>query len=217
MRPATTKDGTASKVSLSSNTKKRTRNPDLTREKLLDAAVDVFVRDGYAGTSVHAIAKAADLTTGAIYKHFANKDELLIEAVWTIAETELGELLRSEGSQPSTGVILSMGDWLMAEGRSDRQSLLIDVISASKQHPELAALLRSRLEEKSNELEGALASMQQSGEVDSTLDRYAAAWLLQCIAFGAIVMNDLKVTQPKRRSWRDTIARLVESFSPRSK
>lgn len=47
-----------------------------TRNHLLDAAEVVFHREGYARTTLEAVAEAAGLTRGAIYWHFKNKGDL---------------------------------------------------------------------------------------------------------------------------------------------
>jgi AcrR family transcriptional regulator len=54
-----------------------------TRERILDAAVELFGRGGYSGTSVGDIERAAGLVPrrGGLYKHFASKEALLEAAV----------------------------------------------------------------------------------------------------------------------------------------
>jgi TetR/AcrR family acrAB operon transcriptional repressor len=47
-----------------------------TRQRLLDAAEQVFLAQGVAGTSLNDIAVAAGTTRGAIYWHFADKADL---------------------------------------------------------------------------------------------------------------------------------------------
>jgi AcrR family transcriptional regulator len=54
---------------------------DTTRQRLLDAATDVFLEKGYDGTRVAEIARRAGLTTGAIYGNFESKAELLTAAL----------------------------------------------------------------------------------------------------------------------------------------
>jgi AcrR family transcriptional regulator len=46
------------------------------RERLIAAARRLFARDGYAGTSVHAIAAAANVADSALYAHFAGKAQI---------------------------------------------------------------------------------------------------------------------------------------------
>ena len=49
------------------------RNADLTRRKILDAAVDEFAGRGYAGARVDRIAASAGVNKRMIYHHFGNK------------------------------------------------------------------------------------------------------------------------------------------------
>jgi AcrR family transcriptional regulator len=53
-----------------------------TRERLLDAAMELFARQGYAATSIADIQQACGLSpgSGALYKHFPSKKALLQEA-----------------------------------------------------------------------------------------------------------------------------------------
>jgi len=48
-----------------------------TRQRLLDAAADLFATRGIEASSVDAIAEAADRTSGAIYDHFGGKEGIL--------------------------------------------------------------------------------------------------------------------------------------------
>jgi AcrR family transcriptional regulator len=49
-----------------------------TRVRLLDAAQAVFARRGYHGASVDEIAREAGATSGALYAHFAGKEDLFL-------------------------------------------------------------------------------------------------------------------------------------------
>ncbi|HEV7694487.1 MAG TPA: TetR/AcrR family transcriptional regulator [Hyphomonadaceae bacterium] len=51
-----------------------------TRERLLRAAVGIVARDGLAAATTAAIAAAADVAEGTLYRHFESKDDLLIAA-----------------------------------------------------------------------------------------------------------------------------------------
>ncbi|KEI77490.1 TetR/AcrR family transcriptional regulator [Clostridium botulinum] len=51
------------------------------KQHILEAAIIKFTENGFDKTSLREIASAASLTTGAIYHHFKNKDELFYHAV----------------------------------------------------------------------------------------------------------------------------------------
>ena len=47
------------------------------RQRILDAAAELFLRQGYAETSLRHIAGAAGMKAGSLYYHFDSKDDLL--------------------------------------------------------------------------------------------------------------------------------------------
>ena len=50
-----------------------------TRDKILEAATNLFAEQGYVGTTVAQIAKEAEVSEASIYEHFRGKEELLLE------------------------------------------------------------------------------------------------------------------------------------------
>ncbi len=55
---------------------------EATRQKILDAAIDLFSEVGYAAAGLGEIIERAGMTKGALYHHFDSKDAL----VWPVAE-----------------------------------------------------------------------------------------------------------------------------------
>jgi AcrR family transcriptional regulator len=51
------------------------------REQILDAAHRTFAEKGYHGTTIRHIEQACDLTRGAIYYHFRDKQEIYVSAL----------------------------------------------------------------------------------------------------------------------------------------
>ncbi|OBK76240.1 TetR/AcrR family transcriptional regulator [Mycobacterium sp. 1274761.0] len=56
----------------------RERRLEHTRSLLLDAAEEVFAEKGFISATLDDIARAAGYTKGAIYKHFATKEDLFL-------------------------------------------------------------------------------------------------------------------------------------------
>jgi AcrR family transcriptional regulator len=59
---------------------------EATRGALVDAAIALFTEKGFAGTSTTEIVRRADVTRGALYHHFADKEELFRAAHGAIAQ-----------------------------------------------------------------------------------------------------------------------------------
>ena len=60
------------------------------RRAILEAATEVFLRNGYVGTSMDEIAALAGVSKQTVYKHFADKERLFTEIV-TSAVNKAGE------------------------------------------------------------------------------------------------------------------------------
>lgn len=58
------------------NTVTGTRDPDLTRERILDAAHGLFVKKGFAAVSMREIAVRSGVTKSLIHHHFGSKESL---------------------------------------------------------------------------------------------------------------------------------------------
>ena len=56
--------------------KEKMKKGEATRQAIEDAAIELFVEQGYHATSMRQIAKRADLALGGIYNHFKSKDDL---------------------------------------------------------------------------------------------------------------------------------------------
>ena len=71
-----------------------TRRREATRQKLLDAAAQVFAEVGLDAASVEAICERAGFTRGAFYSNFETKDELFLELAGSVARERV-EAVRS--------------------------------------------------------------------------------------------------------------------------
>jgi len=71
---------------------------EATRAALVGAARALFAERGYAGVATEEIVRAAGVTRGALYHHFAGKRELF-EAVYERIEVELAERIAASALQ----------------------------------------------------------------------------------------------------------------------
>jgi AcrR family transcriptional regulator len=72
-----------------------------TRERLKEAALDVFCEKSVDAATVEEITEKADLGKGTLYQHFEDKEEIVITLVEEAVE-HLIEILRAYSSEPKT-------------------------------------------------------------------------------------------------------------------
>lgn len=74
---------------------------EVTRQRLLDAALSVFSKQGYDATRLEDIAEAAEVTRGAIYHHFGGKVELynaLVQERFARANQVIQDVMAEDGT-----------------------------------------------------------------------------------------------------------------------
>ncbi|UTI64744.1 TetR/AcrR family transcriptional regulator [Paraconexibacter antarcticus] len=69
-----------------------------TRERLLDAALDLTREGGYAAVTVGAVAARAGVSAGALYRHWPGKGELVAELFRTVCARELSAMEQAASS-----------------------------------------------------------------------------------------------------------------------
>jgi AcrR family transcriptional regulator len=114
---------------------KWTRKPQARPEEVLEAALDLFARNGFAATRMQDIAKAAGLSKAAIYLYFPSKEDVFKALV----ETRL-VVLRAEMTKHGA---LTRGDPVAALRR------IVQLWVASNADPRIVALPRIVLAESS--------------------------------------------------------------------
>jgi len=89
----------------------RIQQQQATRERLMDAAAEVFGRLGYGGASVDLVAAEAGFSKGAVYSNFPNKEAMFLGLLERHMETDLAELERIVALAPGE-MMAAVGHWL---------------------------------------------------------------------------------------------------------
>lgn len=98
-----------------------------TRAELVASAVKVFAERGFNAGSLEQIAREAGYSTGAIYWHFENKEQLFLAAFESYATTRVSELteIYEQGSGPLPQRARAYADHWMARQAEDPTFMVI--------------------------------------------------------------------------------------------
>lgn len=152
-----------------------------TRNRILDAAVEVFNRNGVAETSLNDIAREAGVTRGAIYWHFANKvamfDAMIERLVCPLLFNDADRDARLAADP--LGFIRAAADEFIGKMLTDTSFRRVFEIFWHKCEyiGEMATLRDSHLEEGENHIDliqRAFALAQERGQMDRRLTPHQA-------------------------------------------
>jgi AcrR family transcriptional regulator len=116
-----------------------------TRQELLDAAARVFIRRGFQGASIEAIAADAGYTRGAFYSNFENKEQLFVELLQQRVYENYRELLARVPTDlsPVESVRWTVRELMEGYRRRDNTwlfELWLECLAHVARHPEFASL-----------------------------------------------------------------------------
>ncbi|MGH3858006.1 TetR/AcrR family transcriptional regulator [Actinokineospora sp.] len=107
-----------------------------TRERIMRAAVDCVIEDGYAAATLGAIQARAAVSRGALLHQYPNKAHLLVDAVRHLSDQQIEELADLPAAPDD--------DWLTVLWRSFTTPLfgaVLELWVAARTDPELRAAL----------------------------------------------------------------------------
>lgn len=108
---------------------------EVQRERLLEAAAEVFAERGYADASAEAVSRAAGMSKATFYEHFSNKEEAILalfdEAARVVME-RVGEATQSTEKDPESRVRAGLHAFVNAltDYPAASQTLLVEIIGA---------------------------------------------------------------------------------------
>lgn len=167
-----------------------------TRARILDAAITLFAKRGFASTSTHELARAIGMTPGALYWHFADKEALLVAALDELRRRMFVVLARAEeraGAQSAAdaiGVLVARVARVVVEAQENL--LLVGVIGAeaTETNPRIEQALRESYAGIASVLRGLLRRAAAEG-VDVGDDIECTAEMFLGLYMGAILHQRL--------------------------
>lgn len=151
---------------------------ETTRERLLEAARELFTTTGYHATTTPVLARRAGVAEGTIYRHFPSKKALL-NAAYQDVQRWGAESIRQLGGDGSGGVAARMGElgrfWIQA---AEQDAPRVRMLLGWRLPQELDDASRQAAAECRQGLERLIAVGKQEGSIRAGVaDLWAAVWL----------------------------------------
>ncbi len=196
----------------------------LTRDRILDAAEQVFHTQGVAATSLQQIAAEAGVTRGAVYHHFQDKHEIIegmLARVTLPLEADMAATLGTPGApEPRARLVTHVRKLFAYITHTPQAKRVFDILTTRFEYGAAHEPLRRRKHDSRCEFRdqlaatvahaqacGELAAAPPAGEIAISLlaliDGLIRSWILEPDSF------DLE------RVGATAVQRLLDGFSPR--
>jgi AcrR family transcriptional regulator len=136
-----------------------TAHGELSREKILSAAIALFSERGYAGTSVADVCERAGVVKTALYWHFESKEGLLDAALARVAEAWIEQIRanveEASGVEERCDRFIAGLRWLVVE----RSETLMLILGAILERAQVNETTRANLHELFSSARGAIVEV----------------------------------------------------------
>jgi len=161
------------------------RDPDKTRSNILEVASCVFHQKGYNGTSLSDILSGAEVSKGALYHHFSNKQELLYAVVDEVYSDHFlsrwQDVLTSEAPMEAIATVV---DHMAQEGSDEEMCSGCPIHNISAELASTDEGLRTRVDAiftgLQNIIEQGIDRAKELGQVSHSVDSHRVALLFMC-------------------------------------
>ncbi len=164
-----------------------------TRLRIERAALELFVEKGVAATTIRDIAQAARVAEGALYRHYASKDDLvwgLFSTHYTALAATLDALQR--GAQGGKAKIAAMLEGCCRLFESDRTLFTFLLLVQHGQLGKLTAEMKTPV----NLFRDVVAAAMEKGEIAAGDPELATAMLLGLLLQSATFIIYGRIRQP---------------------
>jgi AcrR family transcriptional regulator len=182
-----------------------------TRAALVELATEMFAEKGYIQTSIRDIARSASMTSGAIYGHFRNKADLLVEAINERTAVELeAQSMGLDGENDYVETLTRLArDY---PKRRRLRALILQGAAASLTDEETRARLR---EEQLSHLRVWIKGYEQERErlgIHPDVDLHSAVVYTWAVEVGLGVLEAIGIEPKSRKGWADIHNRMGRSL-----
>lgn len=164
---------------------------DERRAHILAAATRCFVRDGFHATSMQDLFTEAGLSSGAVYRYFASKDELIVAVVGENMREVVAAIHTIATERRDEPLGTAIAEVLELIGRKHRENgtaaLAVQVWSEVLRNDALADQLRTLIGEMRKDVEAVVRDHQAAGALPADIPASALANVLTGLVPGFIM------------------------------
>ena len=166
---------------------------ETTRAALLDAALGQLVEGGLATFTTTEVARRAELSQGALFKHFPSKAELLAAVAEHLFDQLRARFERAYARRPegSRSVVEGL-ELLWAQMLDPRVAAAFELYTAARTDRELQARLGPVVEAHVERIEAFVATLGDLGDPD----RVRVVTALAIAAIQGLVLNQMALPKP---------------------
>jgi AcrR family transcriptional regulator/RimJ/RimL family protein N-acetyltransferase len=191
---------------------------DELRQRILDAAAELFAENGYGGTRTRLVAERAGVTPRVVKQLTGTRSQLFADVLATRPPSESAARVAAAAADPDAAPPVSVlleaaGDAFASPGRS-WNVIELEALSRAHADDEVRALETARVQTRKANLKAVTEQTRRAGGIDDRIGDDAFVHFALALSAGLAVIDPVSESRPTQASWNELMARVAASFAP---
>ena len=191
---------------------------DELRQRILDAAAEVFADNGYGGTRTRMVAERAGVTPRVVKQLTGSRAQLFADVLATRPPSESAARVAAAAADPDAAppvsVLLEAAGDAFASPRRSWNVVELEALSRAHTDDEVRALEASRVQTRKANLKAVTEQTRRAGGIDERIGDDAFVHFALALSAGLAVIDPVSESRPTQASWNELMARVGAAFAP---
>ncbi len=187
------------------------------RERILDAAEQVFADHGYEGAHVRMIAEAAGVPSRTVRRLTGGRAELFAQVMATRVTSDAAERIASALDDPSgippVAALIQAANQVL--GAPERSWAVLELEAMTRAHRDetIRAIESERIERRWVNARTLIRRVRESGGLDPDVDQEALTHLSVALSVGLAMLDPVVSHRPRAEDWNALISRIGQAVA----
>jgi len=191
---------------------------DELRDRIIEAAARVFAENGFGGTKVNMVAKAAGVSSQTVRRLTGKRPELFRQVMASRVRSSAAErvalAVQDPAKAPPIAVMLAAAQEVFSSPETSWDILELEALTRAHLDESVRAIEAERMGSRWNNSAQLVAQVRASGGLDAGVSDRAIVQLAMAMSAGLALLDPVLSTKPTMAEWVGMMARVGQAISP---
>jgi AcrR family transcriptional regulator/RimJ/RimL family protein N-acetyltransferase len=190
------------------------------RQRIVDAAAELFAEHGYGGTRLRMVAERAGVTRLTVKRLTGGRPQLFAEVMAAKVTSEAADRVAAAAAAPDAvpplSVLLEAAAEIFADPERSWNVLELEALIQAHRDDEVRALESARVAKRWANMKALTEQTRRSGGLDDDVDDDAFAHFALALSVGLAMVAPVVDRKPTQGHWNALMARIGAAVAPES-
>ncbi len=188
------------------------------RQRIVDAAAELFAEHGYSGTKLRMVAERAEVKPGTVKRLTGGRAQLfaqVLAAKLTSGSADrVAAAVAHPGAAPPLAVLLEAAGEIFAAPERSWGILELEALTRAHRDDDVRALEAARVSQRWANVKTVAEQTRRAGGVDAAVDVDAFVHFAMAVSVGLAMVDPVVERRPSQANWNALMARIGAALAP---